>query len=99
MQTAILKRRTEKLRINELHLGIKNKLPVIEKILERLHLKFEETAYIGDDVNDVEVMKLVGLSACPADAMQVVKTIADYVCESKGGYGAFRDLAELIIAA
>jgi len=44
-------------------------------------------------------MKLVGLSACPADAMQVVKTIADYVCESKGGYGAFRDLAELIIAA
>jgi 3-deoxy-D-manno-octulosonate 8-phosphate phosphatase (KDO 8-P phosphatase) len=59
----------------------------------------EQVAYIGDDTNDVEVMKLVGLAACPADATPFAKAVAHYVCPSPGGHGAFREVAELIIAA
>jgi 3-deoxy-D-manno-octulosonate 8-phosphate phosphatase (KDO 8-P phosphatase) len=94
-----LKRRAEKLHITELHLGIGNKLAVLTEIVRRRNLDLRHVAYIGDDTNDLEVMSRVGLSACPADATHFVKVIADYVCENRGGYGAFREFAELIIAA
>lgn len=94
-----LQRRAEKLAITELHLGARDKVAVFEEILARRGLSPREVAYIGDDTNDVEVMRRVGLSACPADAVHFAREVADYVCPSKGGQGAFRDLAELIIAA
>jgi len=90
-------RRAEKLNIRELHLGIKDKKQRLEEIRERLQLEWSEIAYIGDDVNDLEVMEKAGLTACPSDAMPQVKKIAHYICENKGGYGAFRDFAEWLI--
>jgi 3-deoxy-D-manno-octulosonate 8-phosphate phosphatase (KDO 8-P phosphatase) len=90
-------KRAEKLKITELHLGAKDKPAVLKEILVRLNLKGEEVAYIGDDTNDLEVMKLCGFTACPADAISFVKETADYVCTTKGGEGCFRELAELII--
>ncbi len=93
----IVARRAEKLKMEELHLGIKDKVGRMNEILERKSLSFEEIAYIGDDTNDVDVMKLVGLAACPADATKFAREVADVVVDSKGGYGAFRDFAELII--
>lgn len=92
-----LKKRAEKLKIQELHLGIKNKVLVLNEILKKKNLKAENIAFIGDDVNDLEIMKLVGLTACPSDAIDEVKNISDYICTSRGGYGAFREFAELII--
>jgi sialic acid synthase SpsE len=56
-------------------------------------------AYIGDDTNDLEVMKLAGVTACPADAISFVKDIAGIVCDVKGGQGCFREFAEMIIAS
>jgi len=94
-----VQRRAEKLAIEELHLGVKDKPAVLRDILARRALLPEEVAYIGDDTNDVEVMRLVGLAACPADATPFARAVAHYVCPSRGGYGAFRDFAELIIAA
>ena len=94
-----VQRRAEKLAIEELHLGIKDKPAVLREIMHRRSLAPEEVAYIGDDTNDVEVMRLVGLAACPADATPFAREVAHYVCPSRGGYGAFRDFAELIIAA
>ena len=94
-----VKMRAEKLKITELHLGIKDKLALLASILERKNLQPDEVAYIGDDVNDLEIMQRIGFSACPADAMVFNRNIADYVCENKGGHGAFREFAELIIAA
>lgn len=94
-----VKMRAEKLKITELHLGIKDKLSLLASILERKNLQPDEVAYIGDDVNDLDIMQCIGLSACPADAMVFNRNIADYVCENKGGHGAFREFAELIIAA
>jgi 3-deoxy-D-manno-octulosonate 8-phosphate phosphatase (KDO 8-P phosphatase) len=94
-----VRQRAEKLQIAELHLGAKDKLAVLDCILERRRLRLEQIAYIGDDTNDVEVMKAVGLSACPADAMRFARSVADYVCACQGGHGAFREFAEAIIAA
>ncbi len=85
-----LKKRAEKLKIQELHLGIKNKVLVLNEILKKKNLKAENIAFIGDDVNDLEIMKLVGLTACPSDAIDEVKNISDYICTSRGGYGAYR---------
>src|SRR5579875_2988667 len=61
--------RAEKLKITELHLLAKDKPEVLKEIITRLKLKWEEVAYIGDDYNDLEVMKLVGFTAGPADAL------------------------------
>ena len=90
-------KRAEKLRISELYLGVKQKQNLLPKILEKNNLKAENIAYIGDDVNDIELMKLVGLTATPADGMPEIKKIADYICKNKSGNGAFREFAELII--
>lgn len=93
-----VKKRAEKLEIKELHLGVKDKPNLLKQILRENKLKVENIAFIGDDVNDIELINLVGLTAAPADAMPDVKKIVDYVCEEKGGNGAFREFAELIIA-
>lgn len=94
-----VKRRAEKLKIAELHLGVQNKTQVLHDLLQAANLTGESIAYIGDDVNDLEIMQAAGLSACPADAMPSVKKRADYLCKARGGHGAFREFAELIIAA
>jgi YrbI family 3-deoxy-D-manno-octulosonate 8-phosphate phosphatase len=92
-------KRAEKLKITELHLGAKDKPAVVKEIISRLKLQPEEVLFIGDDTNDLAVMKLVGLSACPANAISFVKEVADIVCETNGGGGCFREIAELIISA
>jgi 3-deoxy-D-manno-octulosonate 8-phosphate phosphatase (KDO 8-P phosphatase) len=93
-----LKKRAEKLHIKELFLGIKEKHLLLPEIQKHLKIDAENIAYIGDDVNDIEMIKLVGLSAAPADAMPEIRNMVDYVCTKNGGNGAFREFAELIIA-
>lgn len=90
--------RAKKLNIEELHLGIKDKIACLNKICERLNIHKSEIAYIGDDVNDLSVIPVVGLSACPADGMSMVADQVDFNCTKDGGKGAFREFAELIIA-
>ena len=90
-------RRAEKLQITHLYLGVKDKLGRLNEIMTAHGLSWEEIAFIGDDVNDLEVLERVGLSACPADAMAAVSGIVHYHCRERGGYGAFREFAEWII--
>ena len=92
-----VEKRAEKLNIEELYLGVKDKPAILEKILYKNSLKPDNIAYIGDDMNDLEIINKTGLSACPADAVPEIKKIVDYVCKAKGGKGAFREFAELII--
>ena len=94
-----VKKRAEKLNITELHLGIKDKPAVLRQILADRNLQADEIAYIGDDVNDVEIMQMVGLRACPANAVRETKAVSDYICEAKGGEGCVREFAELIITS
>lgn len=93
-----VKSRAEKLKITEFYLGVKKKEDLLEIIKKKNWFEKENIAYIGDDSNDYEIMKLVGFTATPNDGMNFIKDIADYVCENKGGYGAFREFAELILS-
>lgn len=97
--SGIVTSRAAKLNITEVHLGIKDKVSCVNEICERLNLTLEEIAFIGDDTNDIEIMKIAGLTACPSDATKFVKELADIIVESNGGHGAFRDFAEMIIEA
>ena len=94
-----LRQRAAKLGIDELHLGVRNKEAVFAGIAAQRGLGPEQIAYVGDDVNDVGVMRLVGLAACPADATSFAKAAAHLVCQTPGGAGVLREVAELIIAA
>lgn len=93
----IVKKRIKKIRIADLYSGILDKSKLLPIILEKYGVKSNEIAYIGDDVNDIEIMKLVGFSVTPLDGNYEVKNISDYVCNVNGGNGAFRELADLII--
>lgn len=91
-------KRAEKLGIIYLYRGVKNKLSLLPEILTATKLRSENIAFIGDDVNDLDLLNEVGLSASPADGTDFVRNIVHYVCKNKGGNGAFREFAELIIS-
>lgn len=65
--------------------------------MRTLECSFHETAYIGDDLNDLECMELCGISACPADAVESVARKVDFVCSKNGGEGAVREFIEHLI--
>ncbi|HSW53673.1 MAG TPA: HAD-IIIA family hydrolase [Ignavibacteriaceae bacterium] len=97
-ESGSVRTRAEKLKIKEFYLGVKKKEDLLPEIMKKNGVTLEEIAFVGDDSNDVEIMKLVGFRATPADGMSFIKEISDYICENKGGNGAFREVAELIIA-
>lgn len=92
-------RRAEKLGIVECHLGAKDKGAVVRSILARRDLSGAEIAYLGDDVNDLPAFELAGVTACPRDAVDEIKARADVVLTHKGGEGAFREFAEMLLTA
>jgi 3-deoxy-D-manno-octulosonate 8-phosphate phosphatase (KDO 8-P phosphatase) len=95
--TQIVKNRAAKLKIDELHLGVKDKLQVIRKIANSRGITLDDIAYIGDDINDIRTFQHVGFSACPSNAPDYVAKYADVTIANKGGEGAFRAFAELIL--
>ncbi|MCC7104111.1 MAG: HAD hydrolase family protein [Chloroflexi bacterium] len=93
----IVVRRGAKLNISETHIGVLDKLTALRAILARQELTLEETAYVGDDVHDVEVMRHVGLAVAVADATRRAREAAHIVTHARGGEGAVRELCELIL--
>ena len=96
-QTEMVKARAEKLRIDELHQGIGDKVAVATKLCEKNQITFEDMAYIGDDLNDLALLQLVGISGSPANSPDYVKKHADIVTTKSGGEGAFREFVETIL--
>lgn len=92
--TAIVKRRADKLGIHHLYMGVKDKLGVAKDLVQQLGVSLEEVAYIGDDINDISLLQKVGLSACPANAPDYVANFVDWQIPVKGGDGAFRAFVE-----
>lgn len=92
-------RRAEKLKITRVYLEAKKKKEIIERIVRDEGILFEEIAYIGDDVNDLDAMAIVGLAAAPFDAFIDAREVAHYVCNAPGGHGAFREFAEVVLEA
>ena len=93
----IVQERVKKIKIVDLFSGILKKEDLLPDLLEKYDVSNDETAYIGDDVNDLEIMKIVGFSSTPYDGNMVVKNIADYICKTSGGRGVFREVADLIL--
>ncbi len=97
--TKLVTRRGQKLTIPEVHQGVYDKLALLRELAGRYGWTMQQVAYIGDDVNDLEALEAVGLSAAPADAVASVLASVRYRCKKKGGEGAVREVADLILSA
>ena len=95
--TEIVKRRADKLKVDYLFMGVKNKKNTVADLCEKLNIEPHEVAYIGDDLNDVELLKHVGFSATPSNASEYVQKYAHLTLEKKGGEGVFREFVEFIL--
>ncbi len=89
--------RFNKLGINDIYLGVSNKLDVYHKILEQHKISPDTILYMGDDIPDCKVMKEVGLPVCPADAAEEIKAISLYISLADGGKGCVRDIIEQVM--
>ena len=95
--TEIVRRRAEKLKIEHYYPGIKDKVAVAQDLINQLEIDWSDVAYIGDDLNDILLLKKVGLSASPSNAPLYVSSNSDMVLDVAGGDGAFREFVERIL--
>lgn len=91
------RRRCEKLGMDEIHQGVKNKLAVVRELCDRYKVSPEEVLYVGDDINDLSVLEYVGFPCCVADAHKRVRETAAYICKNRGGEGAVREIADFLL--
>ncbi|CAN0373884.1 unnamed protein product [Phaeothamnion confervicola] len=96
--SAVVRARMRKLGISDYFPGVKNKLAWLHDYAPRVGVEFAQMAYVGDDLNDLEGLRAVGLSCCPADAVPAVRGAVNYVCSAGGGAGAVREVCDLIRA-
>lgn len=94
-----LQKRMSDLSVRHFYPAYNNKNQAFEELLEKLSIKAEQVAYVGDDVIDLPVMNQVGLSIAVQDAHSFVKKTADYTTLAKGGQGVAREVADLILDA
>ena len=95
--TEIVARRSDKLKIDRLCQGIKDKLGKAREICSELQIDLNDVAFIGDDLNDIPLLKVAGFSGSPQNAPDYVKLHSRYVTTKKGGDGAFREFVEMIL--
>ena len=94
----MVKQWAAKMKVEKLYDGIIKKNMILDKVCNAFNLKSDEIAYIGDDVNDVPLLKAVCLAVTPNDGTKEAKSVSHYICNLKGGEGAFREFADLIIS-
>jgi len=93
----IVERRAKELRIEHFYQGIHNKKEVLESLLKKLELTMDNVAAIGDDLNDLQMLKAAEISFVPRDASAYVDKIATVILSKKGGNGAVREMIEYLI--
>ena len=91
------KKRLEYLGIKEIHLGISDKTRFVADFLKSKKIKWEDVLYMGDDLPDMPLLSKVGLSCCPADAVNEVKGVVKYISPINGGWGCVRDVIEKVL--
>jgi len=92
-----VRQRLKGLGITDIYLGSHNKIEQLDDYMEIHNIKHENVLYMGDDIPDYPVMKLVGLPTCPQDAVPEIKAIAKYVSHRNGGKGCVRDVIEQVL--
>ena len=91
--------RMNSLGVTDVFTGIPNKVLKLNEYMQEKGLKSEEIIFMGDDIPDLNVMQLVGLPACPADAVPEVQKISKFISERFGGKGCVRDVIERVLKA
>ena len=93
----IVQKRADKLKISHCYIGVKDKVAQAEEICRELGITLDEVAFIGDDLNDLPLLRKVGFSASPCNTPDYVKQEVKYVTVAHGGHGAFREFVEKIL--
>lgn len=97
-KNSIVEKRAQKLKIDYLSMGTKNKIEYAEFLCKELGITMDEIAYIGDDINDFELLSAVKYKACPNDAVEKIKQIPSIkILQKKGGEGAVREFIEYLL--
>lgn len=96
-KSGAVRHRAEELRIKRYYEGVKKKTVAYEEIKADMGIEDHEVCYVGDDLVDLSMMKRVGLPVCVADGVKEAKEAAVYITQAKGGYGAVREVAEMIL--
>ena len=89
--------RLNKLGIKDVHMAVLNKRSFVENYMAANNLGVDEVLYMGDDLPDQDVMLMVGLPVCPADAVEEIRVISKYISPSSGGNGCVRDVIEQVL--
>ena len=89
--------RAKKINVFKVYSGIKQKDKILNQICTKFKVTPNEIVFIGDDINDEKIMKLIGLSFAPSDATQTIKNIADIITNAKGGQGVLREVTDKIL--
>ncbi len=97
--TEIVRRRANKLKIDYLFLGVKDKLAVAENLCNELKIELKDVAYIGDDINDIPLLKRVGWAGVPASAPDYVYQLTSIPLSKNGGDGVFREFIERLLGS
>lgn len=93
----IVEERAKELKIEELYQGVCDKAEVLKTVAKNNNILLREVAYIGDDLNDLDCIKVCGLTACPNNAIDDIISRVDYICKNNGGNGAVREFINYII--
>ena len=92
-----IRSRMKMLGVEDVYLGSHRKKEIFEDFLKDKQLLPEQVLYVGDDIPDYDVMRLAGVSACPADGAEEIKAVADYISHKNGGCGCVRDVIEQVL--
>lgn len=95
--THIVRRRSEKLKIDYCYTGVKDKLGVVMELASKLGISLADIAYIGDDINDIAVLESVGFSGVPSSAPNYIRELASVPLHKRGGEGVFREFVETLL--
>lgn len=93
----LIQNRAKKLSLDFCIMGCTDKLEAVRKICKDMEIDLDEVAYMGDDINDLELLRAVAVSASPNDAVRAVKNVVSYQCENNGGQGAVREFIDFLL--
>lgn len=92
-----VKHRMQKLGIDDVHMQVTDKKEILLKFVAQHKLLWEEVLYMGDDIPDLQVMKMAGMACCPADAVAEIRQVSHYISHVAGGQGCVRDVLEKVL--
>ena len=97
-ESDIVKERCGELGIELLYQGVKDKVSVLDHVLRERNLSFDNVAYMGDDIPDLQCIKLAKVNGCPRNAVTEVKKYVKFICSRKGGDGAVREFIDWMVS-